>query len=277
MKGKRLELSVPSVTAMQAMTEGTELVDFYLREGARVDLNRTAGSFGAVKLEPRPNIDVTIGNKRARVYLGSTKRPTGSFETGALRRWRDDQGDHLGIDPTQPGINEVAIRWYVEAALVYWGFLPKPSMTKERGIGIVVESPMQSLRKPRIYSPTETRLLERRQEARLQVGETVLMVWHDDHKPGLVQAILANVTDVNDRNYARVRATWFSETGCNLDNNDGMRGGWIAPAKYAHVMLSSIRWLTDEQRQIFWELLITNRPFPFDWLTEAAASDDQTP
>jgi hypothetical protein len=47
--------------------------------------------------------------------------------------------------------------------------------------------------------------------------------------------------------------------------------GWIATRERAHILLSTLWWLTDDQRIVIYELINPGQPFPIDWLPTAAS------
>lgn len=47
--------------------------------------------------------------------------------------------------------------------------------------------------------------------------------------------------------------------------------GWIATKECAHILLTTLWWLSDDQRIVIYELINPGQPFPTDWLPTAAS------
>ena len=47
--------------------------------------------------------------------------------------------------------------------------------------------------------------------------------------------------------------------------------GWIATRDKAHILLTTLWWLSDDQRIVIYELINPGKPFPIDWLPTAAS------
>ncbi|GEM_PF-776933 len=53
--------------------------------------------------------------------------------------------------------------------------------------------------------------------------------------------------------------------------NDFLTHGWIATKDRAHILLSLLTWLSDDDRALLYELINPGRPFPQDWLETAVS------
>lgn len=53
--------------------------------------------------------------------------------------------------------------------------------------------------------------------------------------------------------------------------NDFLTHGWIATKDRAHILLSLLTWLSDDDRALLYELINPGQPFPQDWLATAVS------
>lgn len=72
-------------------------------------------------------------------------------------------------------------------------------------------------------------------------------------------------------NFSGAKIAHFDRLAWHETQVNAFTHGWIATRERAHILLSTLWWLTDDQRIVIYELINPGQPFPIDWLPTAAS------
>lgn len=72
-------------------------------------------------------------------------------------------------------------------------------------------------------------------------------------------------------NFSGARIAHFDRLAWPETQVNAFTHGWIATRERAHILLSTLWWLSDDQRIVIYELINPGQPFPIDWLPTAAS------
>jgi hypothetical protein len=107
-------------------------------------------------------------------------------------------------------------------------------------------------------------------------GELVLLVWRDGSSKHKVKTVVTKVTSVEDAaaeslitrpGKAFITAASHKFCGGKVAHycdtpNEKIERGWLTTADRAHVLLASLRWLNDDQRQYCYQLINPGQSYP---------------
>ena len=74
-----------------------------------------------------------------------------------------------------------------------------------------------------------------------------------------------------DVNFSGAKIAHFDRLAWPETQVNAFTHGWIATRERAHMLLSTLWWLNDDQRIVIYELINPGQPFPIDWLPTAAS------
>jgi len=77
---------------------------------------------------------------------------------------------------------------------------------------------------------------------------------------------------VSDYNFCGARIAHIDPMADPLERenslkNDFLTHGWVATRDRAHILLTVLRWLSDDQRHLLYELINPGQPFPQNWIS----------
>lgn len=72
-------------------------------------------------------------------------------------------------------------------------------------------------------------------------------------------------------NFSGAKIAHYDRLAWPETQKDAITHGWIATRDRAHILLSTLWWLSDDQRIVIYELINPGKPFPTDWLSTAAS------
>ncbi|MFA7341298.1 MAG: hypothetical protein WC028_31240 [Candidatus Obscuribacterales bacterium] len=72
-------------------------------------------------------------------------------------------------------------------------------------------------------------------------------------------------------NFSGAKIAHFDRLAWPETQANAFTHGWIATRERAHILLSTLWWLSDDQRIVIYELINPGQPFPIDWLPTAAS------
>lgn len=91
------------------------------------------------------------------------------------------------------------------------------------------------------------------------------------------EAASAGRVYISEYNFCGARIAHIDRVAFPQDNvkaslkNDFLTHGWIATKDRAHILLSLLTWLSDDDRALLYELINPGQPFPQDWLATAVS------
>lgn len=75
----------------------------------------------------------------------------------------------------------------------------------------------------------------------------------------------------SDVNFSGAKIAHYDRFAWPETQKDAITHGWIATRDRAHILLTTLWWLSDDQRIVIYELINPGKPFPTDWLSTAAS------